>query len=313
MRKYRKPFNKFVEKFSRWPLSFITGFILSALLMLALGIYPNTFVDSRNFNSVIRDFKNDYEYKLQTSVIKPDLNPSIIVWGNSKGIIEYCDNYKNSSEDNSIISVYKKTDSDLLSNLPFFKIDYLLYSKTLINTNDDGSNMSNLELNNLTVSDIDNDGSDEIITRGNSYTCGSGGFSYLFIFGDKDGKMSLISTLPDDPELNMFTFPLKVRINGVKTEITATNWDNQIFLQSIHNKIQNDLVIAYSLYFNAAKFGITDSIDECHACAHNYLIVAYKFENGKFVRDYEWNKGNYYITPNKIDNLEDIRKIINSF
>src|SRR5258708_4277271 len=109
-------------------VALILGLIISFFLFQQITRQiPGSFIDARVINSVTQGLGDKYSYKVLTTNIKPEVNPSIIVWGNDKNAANFCLGGKGTVQKKPILQIYKRNDTSPLALIPFFKQEYKLY------------------------------------------------------------------------------------------------------------------------------------------------------------------------------------------
>lgn len=283
-------------------LTFLLGIAISLLsFIFFVGQIPSNFIDNRTISAVTGNLNNDYQYKVITKALKPEINPSILVWANDKDLGNFCYD-KGKIDKKPIIRVYKKSDFSILSLIPYFKQEYTLNSSLEIsvpknNDTKEADLITDFWISNVYIEDLNGDGSDEIVVKGYSFICGSGGSSYLLVLKDNGSSLDLIATLPAvgyqaSDQVKQITEKSNITLNkGVDREILILSSDSFLEFQDLDNDGIKELVLGYPEW---------DIENECHLCAHTWLIGVYKFSGKEFVIDNKWNNGLLYVTPEKI-------------
>jgi len=196
----------------------------------------------------------------------------------------------------------------------------------------------NIWLYKLEIVDLDGDGVKEIITQWLDYLCGSGGNFYQIIFQFKDGKYEFANSFPEaiyylNNKKSYLTEETKIKniINGDIYDIFIATTDDYIDFKDLNNDgipelifakpilnynrqfIKKEIIrgilnkdenyLAYALGYQTDSFCNVVNQDEfeCHFCPHEWLIGVYKYKDGKFIIDNNWNYGLLYETDKKID------------
>jgi len=275
-------------------------------------------------NSIQDKLRGEYKLNIKSQQIGPDINQSVLAWGNDINFNNYCyPDYRGVTLNHlPIVRVYKKNDFSLLSLIPFFSQSYMKYSEFQFNIVKDVYNKQadpndDYWIQNLSVEDLDGDGADEIIVNAMSYLCASGGERYLFVLNNEEKNLHITSTLPSvgfikgaDRKVIELTDETNIKYNNEQAQITSAFSDTYIKFKDLDDDEKKELILGFPITgdelkgIDELKNVVGDISSECHLCGHTWLIGVYRFNGKEFLIDNSWNNGLLYITKNKI-NLGD--------
>ncbi len=293
-------------------ITFSFGIIFSTLFfVLLLQKLPDTFIDSRTLNLLTKQFEKNYDFHIITLPLKPEINPSIIIWGNDKHISESCDDFKlNETSKKPFLKIYKKNDFSILSFLPFFKLDYKLYSQLEFdfNTHNKPPMRGPSWISEIKTDDLNGDGKDEIIVKAFTTSCASRGNQFNIVLNEDGRNLKLTESLPfivynktqltntSISQIEKLFNESQILLSQKKQKVFYTSIDSYIHYEDLDNDNLKEMIIGYPI-LEIENWGKENN---CHSCPHTWLIGVYKFNGKQFIIDNNWSYGNLYVTPKKI-------------
>lgn len=296
--------------------------ILSAFIFLwaILGVINDIGWWNNTENNVSGMFDKTYEVQTLEEKLKPYDNPSIVLFANDKRYKDFCPNYSKDLKDPLLYSpeirILEERTSLLLRVITFSMFKTVFVFKPELIKNKEHSGGDSLFIYKKEVVDLDGDGIKEIIVQLMSTTCGSSSDVFNLIFSYKNGTYQLTSTLPDigyfkeqDPsnENRFNTYELRneakqnnwklerlfkekeILDNGKKISIEYADSDTFIDYRDLDGDGKKELITAVPIWEQS----------ECHWCKHQWRIGVYKYKDGVFNVDPNFNDTLMLITKQK--------------
>jgi hypothetical protein len=285
------------------------------------------------------DFSAQYDIQITEEKIRSFGEPTIIVFANDKNVKNFCSKLVKNENLNlkpPIIKVYEKRSDLFFKIFPFFPPYKLVFefSPELIGKEHLGGN--DLFMSKNEILDLDNDGIKEIIVRMMTATCGSGAEVFNFIFTPYKNTYKLTATFPpaayfkefenissseidkafiksiqkfaEDNEKPETLFPDQEILVNKKEKIEVNYTDSDVFFEfkDINNDKEFELVVAIPIwniseqcFKNSNQFDLNPEQCECHWCPHRWKIGVYKYRNGDYNIDNNFNSGLLFTTSEK--------------